>query len=173
MEKDQYKEVRKNVIGAILHTDMMHHFGMVKDLGMLYQMHSDVFEVGDPDADPDYEEALSSAENKSLAMNMFLHFSDVGNPCHPWEICSKWAWLVLDEFFAQGDQEKTLGIPVQMLNDRDKVNKPNSQIGFIEFLVTPLVSACVRLFPALYELGDNLGENVQKWHEVWEVESSP
>ena len=27
----------------------------------------------------------------------------------------------------QGDMEKEKGIPVQMLNDRDKVNRPNSQ----------------------------------------------
>merc|ERR1719281_134679 len=104
---------------------------------------------------------------------MFLHSADVGNPAHPWKICSRWAFFVLDEFFAQGDQEKLLGIPVQMLNDRDKVNKPNSQIGFIEFLVFPLVSACVKLFPALYELSDNLGDNVQHWQVVWEKESAP
>jgi len=174
MEKDQYKEIRKICIGAILHTDMVQHFAMVKDLGMLYQVHSEVFDTLDPDSDdPEYDEVFSTPENKSLAMNMFLHWSDVGNPCHPWDICSKWAWLVLDEFFAQGDQEKSLGIPVQMLNDRDKVNKPNSQIGFIEFLVTPLVTGAVKLFPSLYELGDNLGENLQKWEEVWKRESAP
>ena len=54
-------------------------------------------------------------------------------------ICSKWASVVLDEFFLQGDKEKELGIPVQMLNDRDKVNRPFSQIGFIEFIVSPLL----------------------------------
>ena len=32
------------------------------------------------------------------------------------------AHLCVDEFFAQGDMEKEKGIPVQMLNDRDKVN---------------------------------------------------
>merc|ERR1719393_247399 len=101
-------------------------------------------------------------------LNLLLHQADVSNPLKPFKVCKLWAAKVLDEFFAQGDQEKTLGIPVQMLNDRDKVNKPNSQIGFIEFLVTPLVSACIRLFPSLYELGDNLGENVLKWEEVWE-----
>ena len=29
--------------------------------------------------------------------------------------------LTSEEFFAQGDQEKAMGIPVQFLNDRDKV----------------------------------------------------
>ncbi len=50
-----------------------------------------------------------------------------------------------DEFCAQGDKEKQLGIPVQMLNDRVKVNRPFSQIGFIEFLVAPLLFAFVKV----------------------------
>ena len=29
----------------------------------------------------------------------------------------------MDEFFAQGDREKELNIPVGMLNDRGKVNR--------------------------------------------------
>ena len=38
---------------------------------------------------------------------------------------------MLEEFFIQGDKEKELCIPVQMLDDRDKVNRAFSQIGFI------------------------------------------
>lgn len=41
---------------------------------------------------------------------------------------------------AAGDEEKRLGVPVGMLNDRDVVNIPGSQHGFINFLVAPLVS---------------------------------
>lgn len=33
--------------------------------------------------------------------------------------------------FLQGDMEKERGIPVQMLNDREKVNRPNSQVGMM------------------------------------------
>eukprot|EP00971_Amphidinium_carterae_P220913 4386090-Amphidinium_carterae.2 len=62
----------------------------------------------------------------------------------PWALCEKLAHLCLDEFFAQGDLEKEAGLPVQMLNDRDKVNRPNSQVGFIEFVITPLVEAVAR-----------------------------
>merc|ERR1719171_1223233 len=60
-----------------------------------------------------------------------------------------------------------------MLNDRDKVNKPNSQIGFIEFVVVPLFLGAVKLFPALYELTDNLASNTDLWEKIWEKESSP
>merc|ERR1719440_452670 len=102
-----------------------------------------------------------------------LHSADISNPCKPWRICASWARAVLDEFFAQGDQEKALGIPVQMLNDRDKVNRPNSQIGFIEFIVAPLVAAEVKLFPSWYETSVLLEANLRGWERAWITESSP
>ena len=82
----------------------------------------------------------SSAGTCQTLMNALLHCADIGNPMksaleigliglmlRPWEICYQLAHLCLDEFFAQGDMEKERGIPVQMLNDREKVNRPNSQ----------------------------------------------
>merc|ERR1719217_1003786 len=142
-------------------------------------MNSDMFDAAETDyllnAAPALEECdvFRQGDNKKLIMNLVLHSADVSNPCKDWDICELWAYLVLEEFFAQGDQEKTLGLPVQMLNDRDKVNKPNSQIGFIEFVVAPLIAAQVRLFPNLFELGDNLGRNLEQWENVWINESKP
>merc|ERR1719163_650277 len=91
----------------------------------------------------------------------------------PWELARKIAYLCVDEFFAQGDLEKALGIAVQMLNDRDKVNRPNSQIGFIEFVVSPLIAAQVKLFPGLYEFGENISSNLKRWDQMWIDEYSP
>jgi len=42
---------------------------------------------------------------------LFLHLADVSNSSKPFDICRAWAWRVLDEFFAQGDAEKELGLP--------------------------------------------------------------
>jgi hypothetical protein len=80
---------------------------------------------------------------------------------------------VLEEFFAQGDQEKMLGVPVQFLNDRDKLNRPNSQIGFLEFMIVPYFAAQIRLWPKLGDLGTNLQINMQNWQEEWVTSSSP
>merc|ERR1712225_34893 len=102
-----------------------------------------------------------------MLLNLLLHAADISNACKPWRVCSAWAYAVLDEFFNQGDKEKQLGITVQMLNDREKVNKPNSQIGFIEFIVSPLIAAEIKIFPALYELGDNIVSNLGNWDKMW------
>jgi cAMP-specific phosphodiesterase 4 len=157
MTRDQYKDSRKCCIDAILHTDMMSHQGMVKDLQMIYQMNSEVFtnakhDKGHEPTQSELEVFLNN-DNKIIIMNTVLHSADVSNPCRIWEVTQAWAWAVLDEYFAQGDQEKSLGIPVQFLNDRDKLNKPNSQIGFIEFMISPFFAAKIRIWPGLHEFG--------------------
>merc|ERR1719197_1846389 len=110
---------------------------------------------------PSVIEVLQS--NTQLAINALLHGADVGNPMKPWDLAYRLAFLCVDEFFAQGDLEKAAGIPVQMLNDRDKVNRPNSQIGFIEFVIAPMVEGIVHIFPTLDEQAEQLGSNIYKW----------
>lgn len=108
-----------------------------------------------------------------LWIELFLHFSDVSNPLKPFNICQAWAWRVLDEFFDQGDEEKKLGIPVGMLNDRDKINRPGSQHGFINFMVAPLVFSTVQLFPALHPLYTQMANNLDSWRHLWVEDAQP
>jgi len=167
IERDLYKELRKGIIHAILHTDVTKHNEMIKDLGMLYQMNSQSFDDLKP------ENAIKSSSEIGLISGMLLHGADVSNPIKPWEVCARLARLCMDEFFAQGDMEKKAGIPVQMLNDRDKVNTPNAQIGFIEFFIAPMVTEMVHLFPPLHCLAEFLGQNIQNWSDIWQQEAAP
>jgi len=168
VDKPLYKEMRKSIIGVILHTDMAKHNEMVKELGVLYQMSSDAFDAQLPGT-----AVAGSQAHMQLVLNALVHSADVGNPTKPWEICKTLAHLCLDEFFAQGDLERAAGIPVQMLNDRDKVNRPNSQVGFIEFVITPLVVNLVSLFPQLDAIALRLGQNAQLWAQAWQDEANP
>lgn len=174
VDKDLYKLIRKHIIEAILHTDLTKHNDMIKELNILYEVNADAFEkVGSSQMSPKAIDLLEAPANNVLMQNALLHGADVNNPMKPWELCSRIAGMILDEFFAQGDQEKKLGVPVQMLNDRDKVNRRQSQIGFIEFLIAPFTIPMVRVFPALDFLADNLGTNLGNWCETWVEESAP
>jgi len=182
LTKVQYKEVRKQCIETILHTDMMGHQAMVKDLHMTYQMNSEVFtpsrrgtrrstiykSVMGTEVD-----VFTQPDVKVLVMDTILHSADVSNPCRMWDVTQAWAAMCLEEFFAQGDQEKELGLPVQFLNDREKLDRANSQIGFIEFMIAPFFAAQIRLWPALRELGDNLSHNISCWEDLWVQQSGP
>jgi hypothetical protein len=166
-EGHAYKEIRKGIIAAILHTDMTKHGEMIKELGLFYQLNSEAFDNLKP------AEAVDSEQHVQLLKNAFLHGADVSNPMKPWEVCQPWAHLCLDEFFAQGDKEKAMGVPVQPLNDRDKVNRPSSQVGFIEFAILPLAEAIVRVFPPLDGIANNLGGNIRQWSEIWQTDFEP
>jgi len=169
VERAIFKEIRKGMINVVLHTDITKHNDMLKQLSLLYQMNSEEFDSqGD-----ELIEVLQSPTNSQTVLSMLLHCADVGNPMKPWHISMKLAIAVMEEFFNQGDLEGKAGIPVQMLNDRTKVNTPNSQIGFIEFMIAPMVESVVRVFPQLDALAENLGMNLKNWLDVWLEESSP
>eukprot|EP00928_Gymnodinium_smaydae_P020479 TRINITY_DN17913_c0_g1_i1.p1 TRINITY_DN17913_c0_g1~~TRINITY_DN17913_c0_g1_i1.p1 ORF type:complete len:2164 (-),score=356.42 TRINITY_DN17913_c0_g1_i1:49-6540(-) len=162
MSIEQYKEARKVCIETILHTDNEKHFEMIKDLKMFCAQNSEKFNKQSGEFPSQMEiEALRS--NTRLSLNVFLHAADVSNPCKPWSICRSWAELVLAEFFLQGDMEKQLGIPVQMLNDRDTLNRPKSQVTFIQLFIVPFNKELVGMFPPLWEYTFNLEANLKNW----------
>jgi cAMP-specific phosphodiesterase 4 len=174
IDGDLYKQVRSVCIGSILHTDNAHHFEMVNDIKMFYELTSGTCESQAKDAELSDKYIADVLEKDAMLwLKLFLHLADVSNPCKPFKMCQKWAWRILDEFFAQGDEEKRLGLPVGMLNDRDKVGRPGSQHGFIMFLVCPLVTTAVKLFPPLHALTSELARNLEQWRDMWVAEASP
>ena len=45
-------------------------------------------------------------ETKTLLASFILHSADISNPGKAWEHCERWAVLVMNEFFSQGDLQK-------------------------------------------------------------------
>jgi len=174
LDNDARKQARKVCIEAILHTDNAHHFDMVKEISQVYEVTSEICDMQAREMlllEKYSEQVLEKNRMRFLAL--FLHFADVSNPLKPFGVCKEWAWRVLDEFFAQGDEEKRLSLPVGMLNDRDKVNRPGSQHGFINFLVAPLVTNTVRLFAPLHQLSTQMALNLEEWRNIWVEEAQP
>jgi hypothetical protein len=167
-DKQERKDARSVIIDSILHTDMVQHNAIVQELQVLHEVNSAVLISGDTD-----QRSEVFIKSKALMRRLFVHAADISNPVKPFIICKKWANLILDEFFSQGDAEKEAGIPVQMLNDRDSVNRPNSQIGFIEFLVAPLFFVSAQLLPDLRPLAVMCVENAEHWVTEWQMTKLP
>lgn len=70
------------------------------------------------------------------------------------------------EFFAQGDRERAAGQPISPMCDRATTNKPTSQINFVEFVVAPLFSLMVRIFPDAAELMQNTAATRRYWQSA-------
>lgn len=159
-----YGRVRKMIIDAILNTDPAQHVRMLNDLQAVYAGDRDILNGQSSGSLRDgISELLTSSENKQLVARTLLHGSDLSNPAKPWKITLSWAKAVLDEFFAQGDQEKTLGLTIGMLNDRATVSLPNSQLGFIQFMVAPFVASYARIFRNWWDVLPMLASNVGEW----------
>jgi hypothetical protein len=170
-----YKRVRKTCINAIIHTDNALHFDMVKELRECYERVSDICDHQANNVEvytKMYTEEVLE-KHMHLWQQLIVHLCDVGNPMKPWELSVKWARCVQDEFFAQGDEEKRLELPVGMLNDRNKVNRSGAEHGFINFLVAPLTVAATQLFPLMQPLANQMVDNMQSWRDKWVEDSKP
>jgi hypothetical protein len=110
-----------------------------------------------------------SEESRVLLGSFLLHVADISNPGRDWATCERWAGLVMNEFFSQGDLEKKLGLPVSMNCDRSKVLVPFAQIGFGKFVIRDLYELLSQTLDSggNYLLG-NFENNQRKWQEIEE-----
>jgi high affinity cGMP-specific 3',5'-cyclic phosphodiesterase 9 len=69
---------------------------------------------------------------------MIIKCSDISNEVRPADVAEPWVDGLLHEFFSQSDREKAQGLPTAPFMDREKVTKPNAQVGFINFVLLPL-----------------------------------
>ena len=80
--------------------------------------------------------------------------------------------MITNEFFQQGDQERKHAMTVSPLCDRFKnFDIPKSQIGFIDFVVSPTIKNCARML-GLMEALENLKNNYMYWSELHKSHSS-
>ena len=104
--------------------------------------------------------------DKQEYMNLVVHSSDISNPTKRFDIYFKWAKLIVEEFYDQGDKEKKLGLKCSC--DRTKVNIYKNQLGFIDFIELPFFSLITKAFPKLDFLLNNLNSNKQKIKQLEE-----
>ena len=75
--------------------------------------------------------------------------ADVAHNSKPFDVSLIWVELLSEEYWLQGDKEKSLGIEVSFLCDRNDINIPKSQIGFFKFVIIPSFNILNSLLPGL------------------------
>lgn len=161
-DKKVWRDMRKNIIACILHTDMSHHFKLVSQMEVFHELHSNAIEKR--------ENTFETPEDRQFIMNIILHSADISNAVKPFGIYTKWADCVLEEFFSQGDKEKDKGLPISPMMDRNNTSKAMSQVNFIEFIVGPLYLNVMKLCPELSELPAQLLANRNRWGDLYTKE---
>ena len=142
VDKNIYNNFRKQMISCVLHTDMIKH-NSIMDFMDSYLKSNDKKE--------------NEAQNY---MNLILHSADISNPTKKFDIYYKWAELVVEEFYEQGDKERNLGLKISC--DRNITSLYKCQLGFIDYVEIPYFNKFVQVFPKLNYLVENLNENKKK-----------
>ena len=181
-DESTYKEIRRSIISCVLHTDMAHHFKLVSRLNELVAlgkknniingspMKSTVITSTRDDDPINVSVTFKTDDERQLMLNVLLHCADISNAVKPNELCVKWASRVLEEFFNQGDRERSRGMSISPMMDRETTSVGLSQINFIEFVIAPLYVQFVAVFPALNGLLTRLIENRRYYQETYENE---
>ncbi len=170
LTKDEHKVMRKRIIECVLATDMTFHAKQftylklkIEKLGISKGNNLDkLFENSDN---------VQIYSTQQEFMNIMIHTCDISNPTKPWDIYNQWVDKVMEEFWKQGDREKKLNLPVSFLCDRVTVTKAGAQIGFIDGIILPFLTAFTDIFPELSFLMENAVKNKNRYKEIREEEN--
>eukprot|EP00928_Gymnodinium_smaydae_P091286 TRINITY_DN74994_c1_g1_i1.p1 TRINITY_DN74994_c1_g1~~TRINITY_DN74994_c1_g1_i1.p1 ORF type:complete len:323 (-),score=51.52 TRINITY_DN74994_c1_g1_i1:136-1104(-) len=102
-------------------------------------------------------------------LQMAMKCCDLGHLTLPWQQHLRWVKRLEAEFFAQGDKEKEIGLPVSFLMDRNKEGPSQSQVGFFDFVVIPLFTVFCRAVPAADQLLVAIHSNYEAWKTTEQV----
>uniref|UniRef100_A0A668AMU5 Phosphodiesterase n=1 Tax=Myripristis murdjan TaxID=586833 RepID=A0A668AMU5_9TELE len=106
--------------------------------------------------------------HRDMCRSMLMTACDLGAVTKPWEISRKVAELVTNEFFEQGDRERSeLKLTPSAIFDRNRKDElPGLQLEWIDGICAPLYETLVKLNPKLQPMLDMIQANRAKWEEL-------
>ncbi|KAI9484431.1 hypothetical protein BDB00DRAFT_855679 [Zychaea mexicana] len=150
---EDFQAFRKTVVASILATDMsLHNDYVTRIKGQAARLRN--------------LSALSDSareEERMLLCSALIKCADISNVTRPFRRAVKWAELLAQEFMCQGDLERKLGMPVQPMNDRDKMVLEDMQIGFIQFVAASLFESVSNVTHEMTFTVESMQQNLQLW----------
>ncbi|KAJ0069313.1 hypothetical protein NL108_003249, partial [Boleophthalmus pectinirostris] len=122
----EFKRFRFLVIEAILATDLKKHFDFLAEFNA---------KVGD---DPSTGIDWSNENDRLLVCQMCIKLADINGPLKCKDLHLQWTEGIVNEFYEQGDEESSLGLPISPFMDRAKPQLAKLQESFITHIVGPL-----------------------------------
>ena len=156
----EFKDIRKRMSSEILATDMFYHKKIVTIAeSKISQVKPDKYEFISNDKD-------SMKEEQQYLLDFFIHTADLAHNSKLFKISLKWVELLSEEFWLQGDKEKSLGINVSFLCDRNDINIPKGQVNFLKGFILPTFDILTKMFPSLNFTIENVMNNINEWQKL-------
>jgi len=158
--------VRSGLINMVLATDPTKHNKHMEQLKEVADRLKEDPELMSPRKErPSDKDMQKYRDDKFCLLGNLLHAADVSNPTKPQHMMLAWTDRLLQEFFAQGDEEASLGVPISPLCDRTAgmASVPKGQIGFVNFVIQPFFQVIAGPIEETKEALDQLAKNVEFW----------
>ncbi|CAG9461371.1 unnamed protein product [Pedinophyceae sp. YPF-701] len=150
MPDREWAHVRQTCVSAILGTDMAIHFDLIAGLETMTEAALWVSENAAPhDEDSHVVTSALTPQQKKLLIQSLLHLADLSHVLKTGSTNIEWTKRVMDEFFAQGEMESSLGIPSLPIMNAKETYVPGGQVEFLEIIIRPFVSALAERIPSL------------------------
>ena len=152
---------RATMISTILATDMQRHFEYMKSLGDFKAKTEATDASVDDWSDKDREQA------RELIMALLIKAADISNVARPFDISSRWAKILMNEFARQGELESELEIPTCLFggppDKEDILAAAQSQKGFMSLFGFPLFQGISEIIPSFSCAVRELENNREIW----------
>ncbi|NXM31675.1 PDE3B phosphodiesterase, partial [Oxyruncus cristatus] len=125
----EFKRFRFLVIEAILATDLKKHFDF------LAEFNAKVNDINSNGIE------WSNENDRLLACQICIKLADINGPAKIRELHLKWTEGIVNEFYEQGDEEASLGLPISPFMDRSSPQLAKLQESFITHIVGPLCNS--------------------------------
>uniref|UniRef100_A0A3P8ZN66 Phosphodiesterase n=1 Tax=Esox lucius TaxID=8010 RepID=A0A3P8ZN66_ESOLU len=125
----EFKRFRFLVIEAILATDLKKHFDFLAEFNAKV--------VDDVTRGIDW----SNENDRLLVCQMCIKLADINGPLKHKDLHLQWTQGIVDEFYEQGDDEASQGLPISPFMDRSAPQLAKLQESFITHIVGPLCNS--------------------------------
>jgi hypothetical protein len=170
LQVDEYRLIRKRIVECVLATDMAKHTKAQTSLKIKLEQYKGL------DANQilyiliNNQSEETKFDRQQEVLNFLIHCADISNPTKDFIISKNWTDRVMNEFFQQGDLERSEKLPISFLCDRSSTNIAKSQIMFINSIVKPCYKVLKLLSPTCQIFLNGIEENLKHWKKLDSLE---
>jgi cAMP and cAMP-inhibited cGMP 3',5'-cyclic phosphodiesterase 10 len=148
----EYKQVLSLLKHCILATDLALFFPNRAKLSQLVQ---------------DKSFSWSNPEHRLLLQAISMTGSDLSASAKPWDIQVETVKVIFEEFYEQGDAERSSGrMPIPMMDRNQPDQQASSQVGFLTGICVPCYTLLYTLIPETKPLLDMCQKNLERWRKI-------
>ena len=165
LSKNEFSYIRKRMIDMVLATDMSFHSRIIAL--MKNRVENNNIKNGENSDKIVNKNNIDNLFNEQQeVLNYLIHIGDLSHSSKKFEITYKWSFLLSEEFWRQGDEEKEKGFSINFLFERSNTDVPRNQVGFMKGIIIPSFEILVDFLPELNYYWDNVNKNLNQWIEL-------